>query len=64
MDGFFTESWNAYRRNEDLPTLQDADLGRRKVFFGLSLIYLHVLICLAHITYLSVSVKVNLPPYY
>lgn len=54
----------SYKRNRELPTLLAADLGRRKVFFGLSLIYLHVLICLTPITYLSVCVKVNLPQYY
>lgn len=54
----------SYKRNKELPTLQGADLGGRKVFFGLSLIYLHVLICLECITYLSVCVKVNLPQYY
>lgn len=59
-EGSVLEFWRPMNREH--PSFQVADVGRKKVFLRLSLIYIHALICLTVITYLSVCVKVNLPP--
>ena len=61
-EGSVLEFWRPMNREH--PSFQVADVERKKVFLRLSLIYLHALICLTVITYLSVCVKVNLPQQY